>query len=149
MIGDLIDSVLGRAGIMTPPTQKIKDDWHLLFTIFGPEVKILQYCHSHGATHVKNALLTSSEEVRQRIIVLAIAPAEIIPRKLCFQSYNYMSRRDFVTHFDIVGKMRHRDELTILDPHPDASFFDHDFLSPTFAPVIQYHINKYFENYGV
>ncbi|MEX0962285.1 MAG: RHS repeat-associated core domain-containing protein [Simkaniaceae bacterium] len=64
-------------------------------------------------------------------------------------SVNYMSRCDFVTHFDIVGKMRHRDELTILDPHPDASFFDHDFLSPTFAPVIQYHINKYFENYGV
>ena len=148
VIGDLIDSGLGRIGIMTPPTQKIKDRWHDFFAISGPEAKFLQHCHSHGATHVKNALLTSPEEVRQRIIVLAIAPAEIIPRKLCFQSYNYMSKRDFVTHFDIVGKMRYRDELIVLEPHPDANFFDHDFLSPTFAEPIKRHTKDYIKKYG-
>ena len=148
VIGDLIDSGLGRIGIMTPPTQKIKDRWHDFFAISGPEAKFFQHCHSHGATHVKNALLTSPKEVRQRIIVLAIAPAEIVSKTLCYESYNYMSRRDFVTHFDIVGKMRHRDELIILAPHPNANFFDHDFLSPTFAETIERHIKNYVEDYG-
>jgi len=59
-----------------------------------------------------------------------------------------MSRRDFVTHFDIVGKMRHRDELIVLEPHPDANFFDHDFLSPTFAEPIKHHIKDYIKKYG-
>lgn len=148
IIGDLIDSGLGRIGIMTPPTQKIKDEWHSFFSVSGPKAKFFQLCHSHGATHVKNALLTSPTEVRQRIIVLAIAPAEIVPRKLCFQSYNYMSRRDFVTHFDIVGKMRYRDEVIILAPHQDASFFDHDFSSPTFAEPIERRIKNYIKKYG-
>jgi len=148
VIGDLIDSGLGRIGIMTPPTQKIKDEWHSFFATSGHKAKFFQHCHSHGATHVKNALLTSPKEVRQRIIVLAIAPAEIVSKTLCYESYNYMSRRDFVTHFDIVGKMRHRDELIVLEPHPDANFFDHDFLSPTFAEPIKRHTKDYIKKYG-
>lgn len=148
ILGDLVDSGLGRIGVMTPPTQQIKDQWHRLFSILGPQAKIFQECHSHGATHVKNALLTSSKEVQQRIIVLAIAPAEIISKALCYESYNYMSRRDFVTHLDVVGKMKHRDELIILEPHPDAKFFDHDFLSPTFSETIEHHIKDYIKKYG-
>jgi len=147
-IGDLIDSGLGRIGIMTPPTQKIKDEWHQFFATSGPGAKFFQPCHSHGATHVKNAPLTSPEEVRQRIIVLAIAPAEIIPRKLCFKSYNYISRRDFVTHLDVIGKLKYGHQLRILEPHPDAKFFDHDFLSPTFAETIKHHIKEYIKKYG-
>ena len=39
-------------------------------------------------------------------------------------------------------------ELTILESHHDAKFFDHDFLSPTFANPIERHIKNYIKNYG-
>ncbi len=108
----------------------------------------MQICHSGGADHVKNALIASSESVRQRIIVLAINPSVIIPRKLCFQSHNYMSRRDFVTRLDIMGRLKYGNELHLLEPHSNAKFWDHDFASPTFAPIIEYRINNYIENFG-
>ncbi len=44
--------------------------------------------------------------------------------------------------------MKYRSELQVLEPHPDANFWDHDFLSPTFASMIKRHINDYIENYG-
>ena len=55
---------------------------------------------------------------------------------------------DFVTHLDIVGKMRYGDELHIVEPHPDASFWDHEFLSPTFAPILKAHVIDYIRKYG-
>ena len=45
----------------------------------GPQAKFLEICHSGGADHLKNALLTSPESVQQRIVALAIAPSVIIP----------------------------------------------------------------------
>ena len=79
---------------------------------------------------------------------LALAPAAIIPKRLCFQSYNYVSKRDFVTHLDVVGKLKYGHELHILDPHPKANFWDHEFLSPTFDDSKQKHIIDYLNNYG-
>ncbi len=62
----------------------------------------------------------------EKFISLAIAPAVIIPNKLCFASYNYISRRDFVTHLDVIGKMKYGNELQILEPHPNAKLWDHE-----------------------
>jgi hypothetical protein len=148
IIGDPIDCGLGRLGCMTPPTQRLKDEWQSFFARSGPHAKFFQVCHSGGATHVKNALLTSPEEIRQRIIVLAIAPAEIISKMICYESYNYKSKNDFVTLLDIDGIINYRDELHVLEPHPNAGFFDHDFLSPTFAKTIEDHIKAFIEDYG-
>jgi len=92
--------------------------------------------------------LTSPKSVQKRIISAAFAPAAIIPEELCFKSYNYISRRDFVTHLDVIGKMKYGNQLQILEPHPDANFWDHEFLSPTFAQPIQYHITNYLKDYG-
>ncbi len=39
-------------------------------------------------------------------------------------------------------------ELHILEPHLDAKYWDHDFLSPTFERKIQEHIADYIKNYG-
>ncbi|MBM3197916.1 MAG: hypothetical protein FJZ58_01500 [Chlamydiae bacterium] len=85
--------------------------------------------------------------VRQSIIVLAIAPSVIIPRELCYRSNN-ISRRDFVTHLDILGKIRYGNQLQVLEPHPDASFWDHSFLSPTFEETLRDTILNHIKNYG-
>jgi hypothetical protein len=131
-----------------PPVQHLKNQWADFIATHGPDAKFLQICHSSGAIHVKNALLSSPKAVQQRIIVLAIAPGAIIPNKLCFHSYNYISRHDFVTHLDIAGKIMYGNELHILEPHPDADLWDHDFLSPTFERTLKFHIQNYIDNYG-
>jgi hypothetical protein len=145
---DVLECFVGHIGFHTPPVQLLKNAWARFMLTHGPDAKIFQTCHSGGADHVKNALLSSSESVRQRIIVLAIAPSVIIPRHLCFDSYNYVSKRDFVTHLDLWGKMRYSNELRILEPHPDADLWDHGFLSPTFEDVLKRHIQEYIVQYG-
>jgi len=145
---DILECGLGHIGIHTPPVQLLKHQWNRFIATHGPNEKFFQTCHSGGALHVYNALLTVPESVRQRIIVLAIAPAAIIPKRLCFQSYNYMSKRDIVTRLDVIGKLKYGGELQILEPHPNANFWDHEFLSPTFESSIQRHITNYIKNYG-
>ena len=36
------------------------------------------YCHSQGVIHVRNALIDYPEELRQRILVVAISPGGYI-----------------------------------------------------------------------
>ena len=145
---DALECAVGHAGIHTPPVQMLKDKWSHLISTNTPNAKFLEICHSGGADHLKNALETSSSSVRQRIIVLAIAPSVIIPKRLCFKSDNYVSRRDFVTHLDFFGKMRYGNQLHVLEPHPNAKFWDHEFLSPTFDGVKRFHVDEYLENYA-
>ncbi len=145
---DVAECAMGHAGFHTPPVRHLRNQWTRFILTHGPEARFLQICHSGGADHVKNALIASSESVRQRIIVLAINPSVIIPRKLCFQSHNYMSRRDFVTRLDIIGRLKYGNELHVLEPHSNAKFWDHEFASPTFKKVIRDQITNYIQNYG-
>ncbi|CCB87956.1 hypothetical protein [Simkania negevensis] len=130
LAADLFECGAGYYGVHTPPVQHLKNTWRHFILTHGPDEKFLQTCQSGGAIHVKNALLTSPESVRKRIIVIAIAPGAIVPEELCFKSYNYMSKRDFVSYCDLIigGNIKYINELKLLDPHPDAKFFDHDFL---------------------
>lgn len=129
-----------------------------------PNQKYLQYCHSQGAIHVKNALLRAPQEIRNRIIVVAIAPGDIVPKKMCYDSFNYASKRDIVH----LGRMSHsfffkgglvsksfwnaveeHKELILLDPHPDAPLFDHSWQSPTFIQKIREQAEVYIERDGI
>jgi hypothetical protein len=145
---DVLECGLGHMRMHTPPVQLLKNQWNHFIATHGPDEKFLQISHSGGALQVYNALLTSPKSVQQRIISLALAPAAIIPEELCFRSYNYMSRRDIVTRLDVIGKIKYGNQLQVLEPHPNANFWDHEFLSPTFAQKIRRHINDYIENYG-
>ncbi|HAB98493.1 MAG TPA: hypothetical protein DCE71_01565 [Parachlamydiales bacterium] len=133
----------------------------------NPAKKVLQYCHSQEAIHVYNALKTSSQKLRDRIIVVAIAPAKVIPDELCYKSFNYASELDIVPlgeglfassldcpHPDLEASelwkmaLKHRKELVLLKPHPNAKGLDHEFQSPTFTDVQIKHMNDYFNKNG-
>ena len=128
------------------------------------EAKVLHFCHSQGAIHTKNALLHLPEEVRNRIIVVAIAPATVISRGLCSASFNYASRNDIVPCGELlaaywracdIGEMEREEmlinisnmqnELIWLTPHEKAGKFDHEFQSPTFFQAIERHLEEYFK----
>ncbi len=145
---DVLECVVCHLGVISTPAKifvKQIKEWEKTST---ENAKFLVCCHSGGADQVKNGLKTLDVKTQQKIIVLAIAPSVIIPRELCFDSFNYISKRDFVTHLDVCGKIKYGKELTILKPHPDAPLWDHDFMSPTFDEVKRQHINEYLELLG-
>ncbi len=133
----------------------------------NPAKKILQSCHSQEAIHIYNALEASPQELRDRIIVVAIAPAKIIPKDLCYDSFNYASKNDIVPYGEAafagfldcahpdyetseLWKMtsKHRKELILLEPHSEAKGIDHEFQSPTFEKPLTRHISDYIKKNG-
>ena len=148
-IEDACYAFLSSKAVITAEALKIKEEWDKLLEGHGLDAKILQYCHSAGAIQVRNAL-ENFPEIRNRIIVVAIAPAQIVPRKLCFDSYNYASESDPVplARYALGTSPDEEDELMILERHPDAkTLFDHDFLSPTFTKVKRRHLTEFKEKY--
>ncbi len=145
---DLPECIIAYNGTMSTPAHMYVEKWNELIATKGPDAKFLEICHSGAATHLRNALLSVDKAIRNKIIVVAIAPSVIIPKKLCYESYNYISSRDVVTHMDIYGKIHYGNELIILKAHKDASLWDHDFLSPTFDSVKKRHIEFYISKYG-
>ncbi len=130
-----------------------------------PHAKYLHFCHSQGAIHTRNALARLPQEIRNRVIVVAIAPAAIVPDEICYRSFNYASKRDPVPYGALVHAsgldtnefntstlvektLQDFSQLMVLDPHTDAPLFDHDFQSPTFADTIQKHIHEYLSTRG-
>jgi hypothetical protein len=148
MVIDSVTCVASRFGVKTAPDALILNEWTHFFSTRGPDAKFLQICHSGGAEHVRNALLTAPEWMRSRIEVVAIAPSVLIPRELCHASHNCASTRDLVTHLNITGKIKYGNELHVLKPHPDAPWWDHDFLSPTFEKVLQQKISDFIKANG-
>ncbi|PCI76457.1 hypothetical protein COB21_04295, partial [Candidatus Aerophobetes bacterium] len=145
---DTLECGAGLAGFNSTPVALLQKQYDHFVNTHGPDAKFLQICHSGATIHVKNFLKNAPEHVRQRIIVLAIAPATIIPEELCFRSYNYASKRDFVPKLDFIGNRKYGDQLHMLDPHPSAKTWDHDCLSRTFETVIQDHIEGHIKDYG-
>lgn len=128
---------------MTPPTQKLHEKWNAFFAKAKLSERFLQFCHSQGAIQVRNALMTYPEDLRKRIIVVAIAPGAYISQELCYKVYHYISRRDIVPYFDRMGLKKCQDTICILTPHKDAAFFDHRFVSPTYRPAIEHHLKRF------
>jgi|GEM_PF-675653 hypothetical protein len=48
------------------------------------------------------------------------------------------------SYIDVIGKLKYGKQLQMLEPHPNASFWDHVFLNQTFEPKIK----DCAENYG-
>lgn len=125
-----------------------------------PNAKYLQECHSQGAIHVLNALKQAPKEIRDRIIVLAIAPAVVVPKALCYNSYNYACKKDFIPQAEFVyrvvssrnqfGMTRKKlikivedhNELILVVAHPEDKD-THSFQAKTYTKRIEYHVDEY------
>src|SRR3989344_9052547 len=131
----------------------------------NPNAKYLQFCYSQGTIEVRNELVNAPEEIRDRVIVVAIAPGAIVPEDICYKSFNYASKNDVVPLGEMafygaldsneVGiskplerAVEHHKQLILLEPHPDATGIDHDFQSPTFKKEIEKHIKDYLARNG-
>lgn len=159
---------LNYCGTSPNNSKKLQENWASFHqeNQDRPNAKYLQFCHSQGAIHVRNGLASSPKEIRDRVIVVAIAPGAIVSEVSCYKSFNYASRKDIVHYGEMIftGAMdtneyrnspaaqkafENHKELILLEPHSDDdSFIDHDFQSPTFREVIQKRIDEYISNNG-
>ncbi len=166
--GPFLDGVeiftLNYQGISPNTAAALKKNWEAFDQKHqdNSQIKYLQFCHSQGAIHVKNALEQSRPEIRNRIIVVAIAPAAIITDNICYDASNYVNKKDFVHYGEILGSLiqdrglpiktlqvlKNRKELIFLDPHPESKGFGHDLQDPTYEERIERHITEYFQQKG-
>ena len=148
--GDIQECGFGLNYIATEPVRQLHQMWNSFFEKNSAEAKFLMICHSQGAIHVRNALLDYPPELRERILVVAIAPGAYIYQETCAKVIHYRAGpwRDFVPRLDVFGAMRSESTIKDLDSHPDAAFFDHEFASLTYQKKLREHIVNYIENQG-
>lgn len=147
---DLAECLMGLNYIATEPVRLLHNMWNSFFDKSSANAKFLMICHSQGAIHVRNALLDYPPELRERILVVAIAPAGYIYKETCAKVIHYRAEwwRDIVARFDIAGANREKDTIVTLTSDPNASGFDHEFMSPTYQEKLQEHIRYYIQNQG-
>lgn len=95
-------------------------------------------------------MLDYDEAIRDRIIVLAIAPGGYIYQESCAQVIHYRAdaHRDFVPRIDRAGAKRAKGTIIDLVSHPNADRFDHSFISPTYERALQDGIERYINSRG-
>ena len=135
-------------GESTRPVRLLHEAWNEFFDHAPPGAHYLQTCHSNGAIILRNALIDFPAELRERIHVIAIAPGAYIDAKICASVRHYVSERDFVPLFDRKGRIACRDTTITLKPNKEAPIFDHSFLSPTYARVINDRVQDFLNEYG-
>ncbi len=142
---DLKECRMGLNYIATDPVRLLHKMWNSYFEKSSADAKFLMVCHSQGAIHVRNALLDFPPELRERIVVIAIAPGAYIYQKTCAQVINFRNAsiaRDFVPRIDKSGAEREQETIIELISHPDASRFDHEFQSLSYRRALTKGLNK-------
>ncbi len=156
--------LLNYAGVAPNTGKLLVENWSRFHkeNEHNPDAKYLQFTHSMGNILTKDALQMAPQEIRDRVIVVAIAPAAIIPVGLCHDAYHYASLKDLVHYGENVHTVtiaafnaeeeqtamwtqlgKNKDQLVLLDPHEEAKGMDHGFESPTFSKSVKDHIQMY------
>ncbi len=146
---DLAECDFGKKNIATTPVQLLHRGWSDFFAK-NPNGYYLMYCHSQGAIHVMNALITFDRELAKRIQVVAIAPGAYIYEQSCGSVVHYRAKsslRDPIAHgSDKPGAIREAETIREVASHWDAPYLDHTILSPTYKRPIQIEARKFFGN---
>ena len=115
--------------VATEPVACLHTMWDEFFNN-GGRGDFLQICHSQGAIHVLNALESYPKKLRQRIRVVAIAPAAYIPNDLCKKASHFRTGFDPVPYIDSERQERASD-VTYIEPlsyHPDNHYFSNEVM---------------------
>lgn len=93
---DLASAILGQGGVVTPPVLLLLEEWQN-FIEQNESDRYLQICNSRGTIEVHNALQLLLKDIQQRIIVIAAAPACLIPAELAYKVVNLVVSSDNIT----------------------------------------------------
>lgn len=137
---DVYSAVLGQSRISTPGVLQLLERWNDYFEQNSTD-PLLQICHSRGAIEVYNALMHLPEEKRQRIIVIAVAPAYFIPTTDAKKVVNLVIPSDPIPK---VALNRHvpNPNTMLLPEHADGKF-SHLFLGSSYMNALAPLIDRY------
>lgn len=141
VILDLMECGMGKVGCATAPVKLFKDTI-VSYLSESSKNSALIIGHSQGAIHTLNMLKSIDKGFRERIDVLTVAGGSIIDKKWCGNAINLISNRDFVPYLNPKA-WSNSDCIRRLNPHKDAPFFDHGFMSPTYIEEIEKFGEKY------
>lgn len=145
LLRDFFEIICNKLNGATPPVRHLHKGLNQFFSEAKSHEKALIICHSQGAVLTRAALMSYPQEYRNRIEVVATAPAGFINEKYCNRVDHYVSRGDIVPWlFDPTERHRHIGEH-ILPKHSEATdILDHEFVSPTYKRPITDAIERLF-----
>ena len=149
-IFDPLECIMGFVGIETAPVRLLHETWNESFQDLSDHGILVHTCHSQGVIHTKNALESYPEELRSRMLVLAVAPASYINEDQCKMIQHLVSNKDIVHYpgFALAFFSKNEDNIIRLKPHPDADLIDHSFDSLTFQERLKYEFNEILQMWG-
>ena len=140
---DIASGILGCGGIATPAVLLLLEQWQDFFEK-DANSRLLQLCTSRGAIEVNNALELLPPELRQRLIVITIAPACLIPANMAYRVFNLVilsdpipwsaHNRDLLTANHTVLLREHQDTR---DPHNLHGSSYREWLTPRIDAYIR------------
>ncbi len=125
---DFASAACGQALRILPQGKLLLQRWSEFFERAAPDENYLQICTSRGAIDTATALNVLPQHLKNRIVVLAIAPAYIIDKTLCPKAINFVIPEDTVPklapNYHLIGTdpcvkvlARHSDGSDPHDPH--------------------------------
>lgn len=139
---DYLGGLYSQKGIVLPASRLLIHQW-AEFLIRAPHARYLQICSSRGAIEVQAALLCLPEEIRKRIIVIAIAPAYLISSTLCHRAVNLVIEDDPVPilspNHELIGTSQ---DVWVLLSHNDGAT-PHDLHGISYRKVLAQLVDRY------
>lgn len=149
---DLWESVMLMMGRVTPACMQQIETWKKFFNE-NPLGYYFQVCHSRGAGVVRNSLAHLPQWMRERIVVMAIAPMCFIPENLCLSVRHYVSDRDIVPLLDRKGREMSLHNTTVLKSVDDPNrawwdVIDHGIMNKTYEQPLASNYDEFVKKYG-
>ena len=141
LANDALRYTLGRRGIAGEAVKKIHENWNEHFNK-NPGEYMFWECHSCGVVDTRNALLTFPKHLRERIVIVAVAPGCFISKHLCASVVHLVSSCDIVPRLDPIGCYINRDTIEVIK---GRGLTDHYIRNPIYTP----HVRRHFENFKI
>lgn len=138
---DITVGFLGQGGTITPAVLCLLDQWLDFFETHETD-RLLQICSSRGCIEVATALRILPDHLCQRIIVVAVAPAYLLPQKMAYKVVNLVIESDPVLSIAGNRHLMNEPHITKLPPHEDTDN-PHDMFGSSYVQQLSHILNSY------
>ncbi len=139
---DFASGLLCQSNTITPPVLHLLDLWQDFFEE-DQDSKFLQICHSRGAIEVNKALELLPPELRQRIIVVTLAAACLIPEEKAYKVKNFVIESDPVVQISANRDLLINAEHTIKLPWHSDTINPHSSRGSSYREALRPLIDSY------
>lgn len=141
LAGDIFRCISGKFRVASETVKKIHDVWYDFFRK-NPHGRVCWTAHSRGCIDTRNALLSFPKELRERITIIAVAPACFIEPELCQESYYLVSKGDLIPYTDFSRMIKYQHLIDFV-PADTSMLSSHALTSQVYEP----HLERLYQNF--